>query len=529
MADIKTITPSPQQGAFFDWIDRGTGNVVLEAVAGSGKSTTLAMGITLMRGSVCCMMFNKAAAKDFQKKCEEILDPETRGRTKVSTCHGIGYGAWTRFDPKAQLVERKVANIVEDIIARPETGQEDSQLLTVATNFIIRLISMGKSHLFGIGNIIPNEARWAKLVDYYGLENDLPEDGCDMQALYGWVTQVFNISGKLCKTEGDRLGIVDYDDMIWAPLAYNVRFYQNDWVLIDEAQDTNPARRELAKRILKRNGRLAAVGDSRQAIYGFTGADSDALQLIVNEFNAKRLPLTVSYRCPKAVVRHAHTWVSHIQAHHDAAEGEVRFVKLDPPVRKEGDPKPRPWFQSEGLTKNDAILCRFNKPLVETAFKLLTAGIACKMEGRDIGAGLIVLAKRWKVKTTDALIVKLEKFREREITKARAKKNEALEQSVNDRVDCVLVFIERCHAKGHRTVECVIAEILSLFADDVQGVLTLASGHKSKGREWDNVFWLVHKPRQTSREHESVQEDNLNYVITTRAKQRLVLVPEGTP
>lgn len=97
------------------------------------------------------------------------------------------------------------------------------------------------------------------------------------------------------------LNPIDFDDMVYLPLVFKLRLFPQDWVLIDEAQDTNPTRRALAARMLKPGGRVIAVGDPRQAIYGFTGADNDALEQIAAQFSCKRMPLTVSYRCPQAV------------------------------------------------------------------------------------------------------------------------------------------------------------------------------------------------------------------------------------
>jgi len=75
--------------------------------------------------------------------------------------------------------------------------------------------------------------------------------------------------------ESAKLGMLDFDDQLYLPLLWKLRLFQNDFVFIDEAQDTNPVRRALAKLALRPGGRLIAVGDPRQAIYGFTGASHE--------------------------------------------------------------------------------------------------------------------------------------------------------------------------------------------------------------------------------------------------------------
>ena len=98
--------------------------------------------------------------------------------------------------------------------------------------------------------------------------------------------------------------------MIYMPLIKRMKFWGFRWVFVDEAQDTNPARRAMIRAMLAPGGRVVAVGDRHQAIYGFAGADADSLDLIAADFNASRLPLTTTYRCPQAVVSFAQQWVS---------------------------------------------------------------------------------------------------------------------------------------------------------------------------------------------------------------------------
>ncbi len=116
---------------------------------------------------------------------------------------------------------------------------------------------------------------------------------------------------------------IDFEDMVYLPLILKCRFWRHGVVMIDEAQDTNPARRALVRALVRKGGRVIAVGDRRQAIYGFTGADADALDLIKADFNCIEFPLTITYRCPKNVVAFAQQWVSHISADETAPEGSV--------------------------------------------------------------------------------------------------------------------------------------------------------------------------------------------------------------
>jgi hypothetical protein len=55
----RPFVPSLQQQSFFDWINTGSGSCVLEAVAGSGKTTTLIEALKLMKGTIFFGAYNK--------------------------------------------------------------------------------------------------------------------------------------------------------------------------------------------------------------------------------------------------------------------------------------------------------------------------------------------------------------------------------------------------------------------------------------------------------------------------------------
>lgn len=275
---------------------------------------------------------------------------------------------------------------------------------------------------------------------------------------------------------------------------------------------------------MAQGARLVAVGDPHQAIFGFTGADNDSLKQIRDDFKAKELPLTVTYRCPKAVVAHAQNWVSHITAHESAPEGIVESVDYASFVDS------LPMIDRTAYSET-AILCRYNKYLVGLCFKMIRMGLPAKIEGRSIGEGLVKLATRWKsVKTVNGLETKLREYEEREVAKALAKQQEQKADRVTDEVATIMTIIERVRANGLDRVEDVVAAIEEIFADGVagKGLITLCSAHKSKGLEWETVFILDREklmPSKFARQDWQVeQERNLIYVAVTRAKHRLVEV-----
>ena len=320
---------------------------------------------------------------------------------------------------------------------------------------------------------------------------------------------------KVLQESNARTDTIDFDDMVYLPVLHRVRFWRYRWIFLDEAQDTNPARRALVRAMLAPGGRLVAVGDPRQAIYGFTGADADSLDLIRRDFGAIEMPLTVSYRCPTTVVGFARTWVDHIQAHPSAPAGSVSSIAYED------------LFARPDLKAGSAILCRNTRPLVALAFALIRRKIAAKVEGREIGNGLIAIVTRWKrIKTLPPLETKLTEWSEKQIARATARGNGELAQQVEDQLETIKVFIDGCREAGQDTVAALADSIQSLFGDEVTETLVLSTIHKSKGREWEAVFWLDREhtcPSKWARQAwEQGQEDNLCYVAATRAKTHLI-------
>jgi DNA helicase II / ATP-dependent DNA helicase PcrA len=117
------------------------------------------------------------------------------------------------------------------------------------------------------------------------------------------------------------------------------------------------------------NGRCISVGDKNPAIYGWSGASSDAMERVARDWNAVIMPLSINYRCSKAVVRCAHVMVPEIEAWDQAPEGSVETLDE---------------FKLTDFLPTDAILCRVNAPNIRLNYRLIAAGIPCRMKKRDI-------------------------------------------------------------------------------------------------------------------------------------------------
>jgi DNA helicase-2/ATP-dependent DNA helicase PcrA len=533
---------SPAQLRVFDWIENGSGNAIIKAVAGSGKTTTIVeAGKRIPAGKrVLYLAFNVSIAAE--------LKGRIAAGHEAKTFHSLGYGALFFYarDRKLTLGQpssRKTSTMLE-ILTRWEDGAQAKQMrmrhdnkaasALRASNYmveqritegaglaIVKLVSLAKQYGLGISSIgaQPNTPdAWFTLADNFDIEAD--KEGVTQDEIIGVARNLFELSTDWFKSAGQ----LDFDDQLYLPLLFGLKIKKYDWVFLDEAQDTNPVRRALATRALAPQGRLGAVGDQHQAIYGFTGANADALDLIRDQFNCVELPLTVSYRCPRLVVEAAREFVSHIEAAPGAADGAVTRLNE----------------MNLGQVKNgDAILARLNAPLVSNAYKLITAGRGARILGRDIASGLLKLIDKMNAKNLEQLIAKLDVWAQREADAANEKGNETKAQAIGDRAACIVSVIEQL-PEGRRSITDLKNTLDRMFTDetlerDAEGKLlpsklvTFSTVHKAKGKEWPRVVIIDRQsmPSKMARKPwELDQENNLLYVAYTRAQQELVIVNE---
>lgn len=505
-------TWSQPQTSVFDFVKTGHGNAIIEAVAGAGKTSTIIEALKYMKGYTYLAAFGKKMGAELKARIVGI------DNVNAGTFHSYGFGLLIKAFKGVKLDNHKINDIVNDLIIRRAD-------LAPYAEFCVTAVSMAKNRAIGHVCPIDDMGAWKVMIDQFDMMDSLP--AFDDATIYRAIKMcIFVLKASIAQT-----AIIDFADMIYHVLMHKIKCFKHDYVIIDEAQDTNPARRALAKMMLKNTGRLIAVGDPHQAIFGFAGADNDSLSQIARDFNCITLRLSITYRCPKAIVKHAQNWVSHIEAADTAPDGVFDTARFDDITMPENYIKQRGLtkhkYHVSNMTGKDAILCRLNKPLVEMAFALLRQGIACKIEGKDIAKQLINLTKKWKVRSLSELRTKLSEYADIECAKALANKNEGRAEALRDRVDTLFVLMQKADEDG-LNISGFQTMISNMFDDKVseKGILTLCSVHKSKGLEWQRVFILGRADFMPStmatQAWQMAQEINLIYVAITRAMHTLV-------
>lgn len=479
---------SPYQESIFTAIEKGEGSLVIEACAGSGKTSTIVEAARRLpfEDSVLFTAFNKRVAEELKKKLPASIN--------VSTLNALGNSAWARYiDKRVEVDAFKVGNIVREM--SDDNNRE-------FCNGVKKLVGLAKMTGLVPGNveeargIVPDDAEtWDYLISEYEVD-------------FGWGDKdkrgVELARRVLTKSIADGGKVIDFNDQLYLPVIFNADFVKYDWVFCDELQDVNALQLEMLKRSLAKRGRFVGVGDSAQAIYGWRGAGTDAMRVVTEEFGAVTLPLSVSYRCPKAVVTLAQAYTPKIELWDQAVEGKVETLEA---------------FDPKDFTPSDVILCRNNAPLVALAFRIIRAGKGCKVLGRDIGTGLVSLVKKMKALSLSDLDGKLRVY----LTKERGKLASAGEEhkipSLEDRVNTALVFV--AEAKGG-SVDDLCRRIEAMFTEEgAVNCVTLSSIHKSKGLEWERVYIL---DSHLIGLYGGSQENNVFYVAVTRAQKELYFI-----
>jgi DNA helicase-2/ATP-dependent DNA helicase PcrA len=491
------FNPSIQQQAIFNEVVNGSSNLIVQAYAGCGKTTTIASAVSLLTGTSILLAFGKKNADDLKDKIN--------GNTNATaqTFHSVGYWANRknnpRFKPSFKVNHNnKVLEIVSGYCP------DDEKLIAPLVN----AVSMAKKVGIGIKDIGNLEDRdcWLSMINHFGI---LDEVSCDEDTFIDTCISALKDNNRLTNK-------VDFDDQIYFPLLFNWPLPKYDYVFVDEAQDTNPTRRLMASRMMKSSSKIVFVGDKYQAIMGFTGADNDALDIVEKEFKAITLPLSLTFRCPKAVVVKAQEFVDGIEAYDTNIEGEVNTVDFSELNSK--------------LNPGDVILSRFNRPLISLFFLLSSKGVKAKIEGKDQINGLMYLISQFgKGLSIDKALTELDHWADQRIATYRANNKHDNADRLQDRVDCITSIAEYCIANYMITQEMLRKQLESMFGDNVsrKDVVSLSSCHKSKGLEWDNVFILSLDSMQAKRatkDWEITQELHLKYVAVTRAKKVLNLV-----
>lgn len=483
------FVPSKYQRTVYQFIKSCHGNAVVEAVAGSGKSTTIVNAINIIPTdkTILFLAFNKSIVKELEKKIGN------KPNCDIKTLHSLGakqlmYYYHSQIEDtkyKAYLnsnIEKGIFHMTSDAFGND--AKEDWK------RNILQLIDLGRVNLCKSISELDDVA--------YKFQLYIVDNECE-------------IAWQIIEWGKKNTNIIDFTDMVYLPVVLNLRMWQYDWVFIDECQDLNAAQRSLFLRCIKKGGRFIAVGDRMQSIYGFSGADEESFNLLKSLPRTAKLPLSICYRCDKDIIALAKQYVPQIEARDNADAGTIEQNA-----------------SLKDVKDGDMVLCRTSAPLVKLCIQYIASGIKAYVKGRDIGMNLIKMIEKLNKKNIvdcyPYFEKELNKIDERVMKKTHCTKAEAEESEMHrtyqDKVQAIEILSE-----GLTTCAEVMNHIQQIFQDDNGSGICLSTIHKSKGLESDRVFVLCEEKlflKSAMRiPWQAQQEYNLVYVLITRAKHYL--------
>lgn len=481
---------SSYQNDLFTEIETQTGHLMVNAVAGSGKTFSLLECMKRTKGNSIFVAFNKSIATELARKVPSHVTS--------STLHSLGLKSIIKNNGYTRVDAKKLSKIMQKVPAtsfmKGMTGQEKSDVFR-KRQMISDLISIWKNTLIDFRN----DKEVAEAAAHYSTNYD---------------PTILGVARSIMEKSVANTRFVDFNDMIYLPVALKYSMPTFDNVFVDECQDLNRSQIEMILHMVKKpNGRIIAVGDPKQSIYGFRGADVNAMPRMKEVLGAKELPLSVCYRCPTSHIELAREIVSWIEPGPNAPEGVVEEITKDDfnhKVDEEDGP---------------LVLCRTNAPMISYALRLIKEGRKVHVRGSDIGSYLRGIIIGFNANSISELNSKIDQW---ENSQLEFLTNRWTSASVKATV-CDYADVMREFAKQSANPFDVVQNIDRLFSDEENGTI-FSTVHKAKGLQSNTVYIirpdLIPLIRKDQKEWELDQEYNLKYVALTRSTNKLVFVKE---
>lgn len=504
---MQEYEPSKYQKAIFDFVECGQGNAVIEAVAGASKTYSAIQCVKRIPSdkTILFTAFNTSIVDELKRKLKKL---PSCTNVDCRTMHSLGYaillsnyGKEIDKTPNDFKYQSYIYNNIQELGGECYASLSHREKIKYCDN-IKQLVDFGRCYLVETLNEMTNVERHYN-ISTYGNEKE--------------------VALSIMKWGKENYQVLDFTDMIWLPHVLNCKPYGRlyDWIIVDESQDVSVAERQLLLRCTKMSTRMLFFGQTEQAINAFQGADNKSFEELKKIPNTILLPLSISYRCAKNIVKLANRFAPNMEAADDAIDGEVKF-----------------HVPFEEINDGDMVLCRVNAPLLQMYCELSKLGKPAYICGKDVGASLIKIVEKTKQSKLNAsledkgVFSKLYNDLFTDIDMVMKKNNISFEMAMDDMnisqsYDTIQAL--KAISDGCDDTECLIEKIKALFSDKKLKGISLSTIHKAKGLEADNVYICCPSllPAKSAKEPwELEQEANLEYVAYTRARKKLGFLNE---
>lgn len=467
--------PTEEQQAILDVYHSGAPRLVVEALAGTGKTTMLRMlaatSHPTRRGVY--IGFNKAivlaAAGQFPEQVE------------VTTAHSLAYRA-VGYRYRHRLNSRRLS------------GQDAARVLHLQpvqlSGATLSPVQVARLAQAMVGKFIKSTDQ--EICGMRHLPDRAAHLGAPARELADCLQPVANKIWKdLTNPAGQMWFTHDHYFKMWALGEPNLPF---DYVMFDEAQDADPV---MAGVIARQQGQLVYVGDRNQQMYGWRGA-VDAMGQITD---STRLSLTKSFRFGPAIADAANDWLELIGS-------DLRLRGHDPVDSRIVEPG--------SMADPRAVLCRTNGTALEHVLRYQERGVPVALAPGDNTAGKDILSFAW---AANALM--------------NGRGTDHPDLCVFNSWGELLEFVQqeedtddlkRLVGIINRLGPSTVIDAIKRLTPEHQAKVTVSTAHKAKGLEWDRVrvaddfVQTVDADGDPIRDREALM---VNYVTVTRARREL--------
>ncbi|RUX25825.1 DNA helicase [Mesorhizobium sp. M7A.F.Ca.US.011.01.1.1] len=473
--------PTAEQEQAIDAFLSG-GSLRINAYAGTGKTSTLQFLAHGTRSRGQYIAFNKAIVGDAREKFPSTVDCSTTHSLALKSLHSDYKKTKDKFAGKVSA--KQLAEILE--LKKAWRVDRDHSLQPVSQAYLIQQTlrrfaqsgdeEISDAHVPRHGSLLAASDETLNAVNEFARNN----------AKHLW--------GRMCDAK-DAIPL-GFDGFLklWSLSKPQIAA---DYILLDEAQDTNPVVLDVLKR---QNAQLIYVGDRYQQIYEWRGA--------INAMEAIETDAVVSL---------------------------TRSFRFGPEIAHEASRILQRLGESVPLTGNPALssrigTCKPNAILARTNANVMTALIECIDEGRKphlVGDNNDLKELLWGVRDlkegrpTD--VADFFGFNSWESVVDFAKTAEG---------EHLTMFVNLVQSKGEKRLLWAINQSVG----EDQADIVISTAHKAKGREWKNVRLMDDflKTRAAKgheegadREREDAAELRLFYVAVTRAKEAIEIPAMG--
>lgn len=488
---LKTkLKPSKRQQTVYDTWDETKSNLLIESVAGSGKTTVLLELLKKCDDETLFLAFNKSIQQEIEKS---IKEGNIEKATSL-TLHSLGLSSITRHYAKYEIDKNKyygytkyLNNKYPKIFSKMKFSEKSKlNFMLIDMNSISRMfmtddIAEIKNHMISMDKSICDDP-------------NIPLLWSDLVRLRD-------------RSYSERKVTVDFLDMIFIPTKLKLRIPKKPtYVMIDECQDLNLLQHTFIDQLINQGDvkRWVGVGDKNQSIYGFSGSHSSSFDIFKGKENVVELPLDICYRCPTNIIDEANK-IYDVMQPFKTEEGIVDTI-TDPTLIKD----------------NSMVICRNTGPLFELYFNLVSNNRDASIKGEDVLNKMYAFLTARKFDKIGTIYTRtMAKAKKLKRGSGNFDKFEAsqLEEIVNN---IEIMVVNGFIGYGDKASD-LITKMKRVFRESKSGIV-LCTIHKAKGLENDVVYILNDflMPSKFAKSPTQIeQEYNLKYVARTRAKKEL--------